>query len=138
MPIVKHARLLGAAAVLTSVSTLAMAQAQTQTPPSPTSPPAATPPTATPPAAKPTPAPTPATPARPSAQAPAKTNPLIGLSVFSSDGSRLGSVQSVNAEPDGKVKAIHIKSGGSLVLAARWSRFPRASLPAQVTTFSLD
>jgi hypothetical protein len=44
--------------------------------------------------------------------------------VFSSDGSRLGSVQSVNAEPDGKVKAIHIKSGGFLGFGGKMVAIP--------------
>ena len=34
-----------------------------------------------------------------SVTAPAKVNPLIGLAVFSSDGSKLGTVHSVSAEP---------------------------------------
>jgi hypothetical protein len=54
------------------------------------------------------------TPGDKSATAPAKADPLMGLSVFSSDGSKLGSVQSVRSGPDGKATAIHIKTGGFL------------------------
>jgi hypothetical protein len=131
MPISRHARLMGAAALLASVSTLALAQAPSSPPP--TSPPATKPepaPMPAPPASKPStdPArPSATTPARPStdksATAPAK-NPLIGLSVFSSDGSRLGTVHSVNAEPDGKVKAIHIKTGGFLGFGGKLVAIP--------------
>jgi hypothetical protein len=53
-----------------------------------------------------------------------KVNPLIGLAVFSSDGSKLGNVQSVNAEPDGKVKAIHIKTGGFLGFGGKMVAIP--------------
>ena len=59
----------------------------------------------------------------PSGSAP-KANPLIGLAVFSSDGSRLGTVQAVNAEPDGKVKAIHIKTGGFLGFGGKMVAIP--------------
>jgi sporulation protein YlmC with PRC-barrel domain len=41
-------------------------------------------------------------------------NPLIGLAVFSSDGNKVGTVDSVDGEPDGKITAINIKVGGFL------------------------
>jgi PRC-barrel domain protein len=111
-------RLIGAAAIVSSAAALA-ATAQTQTPAPETQ--------TTPPAVKPEPAPTPPTGMKPSdppksptmpstnnqSAAPAK-NPMIGLSIFSSDGSKLGSVQSVDAGPDGTVKAIRFKTGGFL------------------------
>jgi PRC-barrel domain len=111
-------RLIGAAAIVSSAAALAAA-AQTQTPAPETQ--------TTPPAVKPEPAPTPPTGMKPSdppkspmtpstnkqSAAPAK-NPMIGLSIFSSDGSKLGSVQSVDAGPDGTVKAIRFKTGGFL------------------------
>jgi sporulation protein YlmC with PRC-barrel domain len=83
------ARLLGTATLLASVSAFAAAA---QAPP---------------------PAPTPADPPVATAPKPAP-NELIGLTVHSSDGNRLGTVQTVDAEPGGKVKAIHIKTGGFL------------------------
>jgi PRC-barrel domain len=82
---------------------------------------------------------TPATPERPQATEPArptdpamprttevspKVNPLVGLAVFSSDGSKLSNVHSVNVEPDGKVKAIHIKTGGFLGIGGKLVAIP--------------
>jgi len=46
------------------------------------------------------------------------------LAVFSSDGSRLGSVHSVSADSDGKVKAIHIKTGGFLGIGGKLVAIP--------------
>jgi sporulation protein YlmC with PRC-barrel domain len=120
-------RLIGAAALVSSAAALSAA-AQTQTPA----------PETTPPAVKPEPAPTPPTgmkpsdamktPAAPSATerqsaAPAK-NPMIGLNVFSSDGNKLGSVQSVDAGPDGKVRAIRLKTGGFLGFGGKLVEIP--------------
>jgi PRC-barrel domain len=120
-------RLIGAAALVSSAAALSAA-AQTQTPA----------PETTPPAVKPEPAPTPPTgmkpsepmktPAAPSATerqsaAPAK-NPMIGLNVFSSDGNNLGAVQSVDAGPDGKVRAIRLKTGGFLGFGGKLVEIP--------------
>jgi PRC-barrel domain protein len=124
-------RLIGAAALVSSAAALSAA-AQTQTPA----------PETTPPAVKPEPAPTPTptpptgmkpsdamkTPAAPSATerqsaAPAK-NPMIGLNVFSSDGNKLGSVQSVDAGSDGKVRAIRLKTGGFLGFGGKLVEIP--------------
>jgi PRC-barrel domain len=127
MTMLTRLRLIGAAVLVSSAATLA-ASAQTQTPAPDTQ--------TTPPAAKPEPAPTPSTspamkpssPTMPSATdkqsaAPAK-NPMIGLSVFSSDGSKLGSVQSVTAGSDGKVKAIRLKTGGFLGFGGKLVEIP--------------
>jgi multidrug efflux pump subunit AcrA (membrane-fusion protein) len=122
-------RLLAAAAVISGAALLP-ASAQQTPPPSPTSPPAATTPDPAPmpPASRPTaPAEKPALTPRPgdkSVTAPAKVNPLIGLSVFSSDGNKLGSVHSVNAESDGKVKAIRFKTGGFLGFGGKMVQIP--------------
>src|SRR5262249_16329250 len=43
---------------------------------------------------------------------------LVGLSVISSDGEKLGSVQNVSVDPDGKT-VIFVKAGGFLGLGAR-------------------
>jgi hypothetical protein len=73
----------------------------------------------TPPAQRPAPS-----PGDKSAKSPAQTNPLIGLVVFSSDGSKLGSVQSVATNPDGKATAIHLKTGGFLGLGGKLVAIP--------------
>jgi len=117
MFIPKPIRLLGAATVLATVPLMSV-MAQTP-PPSDTQP--STPPAATKPETAPLPpigpAQRPVTTPRPtdkSVTAPAKANPMIGLAVFSSDGTKLGSVHGVVTMPDGKVTAIHIKTGGFL------------------------
>jgi len=129
MTTLSRLRLLGAAALVSSAAALSAA-AQTQTPAPDTQ--------TTPPAVKPEPAPTPPTgmkpsdpvktPAAPSATerqsaAPAK-NPMVGLNVFSSDGNKLGSVQSVDAAPDGKVRAIRLKTGGFLGFGGKLVEIP--------------
>jgi hypothetical protein len=128
MTMLTRLRLIGAAAVVSSAAALA-ASAQTQTPAPDTQ--------TTPPAVKPEPAPTPSTgpamkPSSPATMpsttdkqsaAPAK-NPMIGLNVFSSDGSKLGSVQSVTAGADGKVKAIRLKTGGFLGFGGKFVEIP--------------
>ena len=110
--------------VLTALAALAgaplvSASAQTNPPVSPTSPPASKPDLATPPAQKPA-----ATPTDRSAANPSKANPLLGLAVFSSDGSKMGSVQSVQAGPDGKVTAIQLKTGGFLGIGGKMVSIP--------------
>jgi hypothetical protein len=104
---------------LTVLAGAPLAQAQTQTSPG-TPPPASRPETTPmPPAQKPAPV-----PGDKSAASPAKTNPLIGLVVFSSDGSKLGNVHSVATDPDGKATAIHIKTGGFLGIGAKLVAVP--------------
>jgi hypothetical protein len=120
MHILKPARVIGVSAALLGASTLAVT-AQTQSPTQPqSSPPAATKPAPQSPSMRPT------EPQAPSEQRDksAAVNPLIGMSVFSSDGNRLGAVHSVNAEPDGKVKAIHIKTGGFLGFGGKLVAIP--------------
>jgi sporulation protein YlmC with PRC-barrel domain len=126
MQILKPARFAGAVVAIASFPLLAIAQTQSPPPsPTPSAPPAATQPAPTPPpAARPSTEPmSPAARPDKSATAP-KANPLIGLAVFSSDGSRLGTVHAVNAEPDGKVKAIHIKTGGFLGFGGKTVAIP--------------
>lgn len=113
MSMLKTARMFGAATVLVSTSALT-AMAQTTEPTAPT-PPTATPPAATMPAPKPPRA----------ATAPAEQkHPLIGLAAFSSDGSRVGSVDSVSTDADGKVKSINLKTGGFLGIGGRLVTIP--------------
>ena len=107
MSVIRLARIVGTASVVVALP-LVTAMAQTQSPPSPISPPAATKPeSSVPPTAPPT------TPAEKRAAAPAAAGSLVGLVVKSSDGTNLGNVQSVTTEPDGKT-AIGIKVGGFL------------------------
>ncbi len=124
-------RLLAAATILAGIPLLSVS-AQTP-PPSPTSPPAATKPDLAPmpqtgPATRPAdPADKPAIAPRSgdkSVTAPAAVNPLVGLSVFSSDGTKLGSVHSVSAGPDGKVTAIRLKTGGFLGIGGKLVAIP--------------
>jgi sporulation protein YlmC with PRC-barrel domain len=56
--------------------------------------------------------------------APGKVNPLVGLAVFSSDGSKIGTVQSVSAALDGSAKAIQIKTGGFLGFGGKLVAIP--------------
>jgi sporulation protein YlmC with PRC-barrel domain len=120
MLILKRVRLFGAVTVLASTPLLSVG-AQTQSP----TPPSASPPVANQPATElPKTGPTtrPADPAQ---------NPLIGLVVFSSDGRELGTVDTIDAEPGGKITAINIKTGGFLgfgtkVVAIPEGKFQRA------------
>jgi sporulation protein YlmC with PRC-barrel domain len=59
-----------------------------------------------------------------SAASPTQTNPLIGLAVFSADGTKLGNVQSVATNPDGKATAIHLKTGGFLGIGTKLVAIP--------------
>ncbi len=131
MATLKPVRLLAAATVLAGIPLLSVS-AQTTPPSSPTSPPAATKPDTpmpqTGPATRPAdpaekPALTPRTGDK-SATAPAKVNPLVGLAIFSSDGSKLGTVHSVTSAPDGKVTAIQFKTGGFLGIGGKLVAVP--------------
>jgi PRC-barrel domain len=130
MTMLTRLRLIGAAAVVSSAAALAAsAQTQTPAPDSQTSPPAVKPepapmpPTGMKPSDTPRPSAPPSTSTDKQSAAPAK-NPLIGLSVFSADGNKLGSVQSVDAGADGKVKAIRLKTGGFLGFGGKLVEVP--------------
>jgi hypothetical protein len=49
---------------------------------------------------------------------------MVGLSVFSSDGSRVGDVRAVNEGPDGNVASLHVRTGGFLGFGARIVAIP--------------
>ena len=107
----KLACLVGAVVVLAGTPWLAAsAQTQAPSPPSPSAPPSA---------ARPDQAPT-----GKSATAPREANPLLRMAVFSSDGSKVGTVQSVSTGPDGSAKSIHIRTGGFLGFGARLVAIP--------------
>jgi sporulation protein YlmC with PRC-barrel domain len=107
MLILKRARFFGAVTILTSTPLVPLA-AQTASP----TPPSASQPSPNQPAG---PTPTPVDPVR---------NPLIGKDVFSSDGNRVGIVDSVDGQPDGKITAINIRTGGFLGFGTRVVAIP--------------
>jgi len=117
----KLVRLVGAVVVLAGTPSLPVgAQAQAPNPPSPSAPP---------PTGRPEQMPTPPGAVQPgsagkSATAPRAANPLIRMAVFSSDGSKVGTVQSVSTGPDGSVKSLHIRTGGFLGFGARLVAIP--------------
>jgi hypothetical protein len=104
-------RIAGTAGILVALPLVA-AMAQTQSPPSssPTPPAATTPQTNPPPAA---PQATPSTPNDKKASAAGAIDNLLGLTAKSSDGTNLGTVQSVITGPGGKT-TIGLKVGGFL------------------------
>jgi PRC-barrel domain protein len=124
MLILKRVALFGAVTVLASAPLVSVG-AQTQSP----TPPSASPPAATQPVPAPIPQATPSTrPVVPGSGernvvAPIK-NPLIGLPVFSSDGYKLGIVDSIDGQPDGKVAAINIRTGGFLGFGTKLVAIP--------------
>ena len=119
MSILRPVRILGAMAILATAPLIA-ANAQTQ-PPAPSGPPAASKPETAPlPTQKPLITPR----ADKSVTPPAKVHPLIGLAVFSSDGNNLGTVHSVASDADGKVAAIHIKTGSFLGIGGKLVAIP--------------
>src|SRR5262245_17989864 len=122
MPKLTPIRLLGAAALL-SVSALAAAQ---QTPAPEASPPAEKPPMAKPePAPHNSPTPMPQKPATPPSSSQAKpAHPLMGLTAVSTDGSKIGDVRAVKTNPDGKVTALHVHSGGFLGFGGKIVEIP--------------
>jgi sporulation protein YlmC with PRC-barrel domain len=49
---------------------------------------------------------------------------MLGLSVFASDGGRVGDVRAVNLRPDGRVVALHVGTGGFLGFGGRIVAIP--------------
>ena len=128
MTMLKRIRLLGTVTVLAGIPLLS-AVAQTQTPAPPSTSPSATQPTAPMPQpatrpADPTEKPALNSPGDKSASAPAAESSLVGLAVTSSEGTKLGAVQSVTTR-DSKVTAIHIKTGGVLGLGGKLVAVPQ-------------
>ncbi|MBO0742454.1 MAG: PRC-barrel domain-containing protein [Hyphomicrobiaceae bacterium] len=117
----KLVRLVGAVVALAGIPSLpVVAQTQAPSPPSPSAPPPNAHPEQMP---KPPGAVQPGT-AGTSATVPGQANPLIRMAVFSSDGSKIGTVQSVSTAPDGSVKSLHIKTGGFLGFGAKLVAIP--------------
>jgi PRC-barrel domain len=137
MTVLKPARLLGTVAVLATIPLFsAIAQTTSPAPGNTSPPPAAAKPDATLPT-QPKAAP-PASTSDKAATAPAKVDPLVGRSVISSDGSKLSSVQSVVAGPDGKVTAIHLKTGAILGLGGKLVAIPAGKFTRDGDTIKLS
>ena len=51
-------------------------------------------------------------------------NPLLGLYVFSSDDSKVGAIESVDAETDGRITAINVRIGSFLGLGTKVVSIP--------------
>ena len=49
---------------------------------------------------------------------------MLGLNVFSSEGGRVGDVRAVNLGPDGRIAALHVRTGGFLGFGARTVAIP--------------
>jgi sporulation protein YlmC with PRC-barrel domain len=71
---------------------------------------------------------------RPAATKPAAAVPvaqsLVGKSVFSSDGSRVGDVHAVKTAPDGRVTGLLVKTGGFLGFGGRLVEVPEGKFTA--------
>jgi hypothetical protein len=64
-------------------------------------------------------------------------NPLIGLAVFASDGTKVVTIDSVDGEPDGRITAINVRTGGFLgfgtkVVAVPEGKFERTGSSVRV------
>jgi sporulation protein YlmC with PRC-barrel domain len=66
------------------------------------------------------------TPTAPGTQAATdpKKDAMVGLPVFGSDGQKVGEVRDVKAATDGKVEAIHVKTGGLLGFGGKTVAIP--------------
>ena len=128
---------ISAAAGILGLCSLAVAQ---QGPPAAAPPepgtetaPGGQPPATKPPAVKPSQAPAP-TPG------PAQTpgNDLVGLDVFSSDGTRVGEVRAINTGPDGGIVALHVRTGGFLGFGGRIVSIPQGRFLRTGKSIRLD
>lgn len=84
-------------------------------------------PSAKPPAVNPSEA-----PAAPTAQ------DLVGLDVFSSDGTRIGEVRSINTGPSGNIVALRIRTGGFLGFGGRIVAIPQGKFIRAGQSIRLD
>jgi hypothetical protein len=103
-------RILWAAALLSLGPLVAAAQQAPAQPPTTPPTPSERAPQATPPPAK--------APAVKPSEAPAAQD-LVGLSVFSSDGTRIGEVRAVHTGPNGNIVALRVRTGGFLGFGGR-------------------
>jgi hypothetical protein len=63
---------------------------------------------------------------------------LVGLDVFSSDGSRVGEVRSVSTDPSGAVVALHVRTGGFLGFGSRIVAIPEGRFTRSGKSIRLD
>jgi hypothetical protein len=70
-------------------------------------------------------------------ETPASQN-LIGLNVFSADGTRVGEVRSVSTGPAGDVIALHIRTGGFLGFGGRIVAIPGGKFIRSGQSIRLD
>jgi sporulation protein YlmC with PRC-barrel domain len=85
--------------------------------------------------------PSPKAPAvRPSTEAPAAptAQDLVGLNVFSSDGTRIGEVRAVNTGSSGDIVALHIRTGGFLGFGGRIVAIPQGKFMRSGQSIRLD
>ena len=120
-------RILWAAALLILWPLAAAAEQAPSQPPAP--PPSEGVPQATPPPAK--------APAVKPSEAPAAQD-LVGLSVFSSDGTRLGEVRAINTGPNGNIVALRIRTGGFLGFGGRTVAIPEGRFFRSGQSIRLD
>jgi sporulation protein YlmC with PRC-barrel domain len=121
---------------------LPLAASAQQTPNEP-APGAAPPDKFTPPKAEPgaeTSPPAPKPPAINPSEAPAAptARDLVGLSVFSSDGTRVGDVRAVNTDSSGDIVALHVRTGGFLGFGGRIVAIPQGKFIRSGQSIRLD
>ena len=63
---------------------------------------------------------------------------LVGLNVFSSDGTRVGEVKSVATGPNGNVVALHVRTGGFLGFGGRVVAVPDGKFTKSGQSVRLD
>ncbi len=63
---------------------------------------------------------------------------LVGLDVFSSDGTRIGEVRSVNTGPSGDIVALRIRTGGFLGFGGRIVAIPQGKFIRAGQSIRLD
>jgi sporulation protein YlmC with PRC-barrel domain len=62
----------------------------------------------------------------------------VGLSVFSSDGTRVGEVKSIDTGPRGDIVALHIRTGGFLGFGGRIVAIPEGRFIRSGQSIRLD
>ena len=63
---------------------------------------------------------------------------LVGMNVFSSDGTRVGEVRSVDTGPGGAVVALHVRTGGFLGFGGRIVAIPEGRFIRSGQSIRLD
>ena len=131
------ARILRAVLVLVAWPLAAAAQqAPVQPPQDERLPPARTAPDTRPPAVRRRPKPPAVNPSEAPAAQPAQS--LVGLDVFSSDGTRVGEVRSVNTGPGGDIVSLHVRTGGFLGFGGRIVAIPEGKFIRTGQSVRLD